>query len=517
MQQVLVEVQEIKQGSSPDKVAVGKDKNFLPYDQSQLYLMPPSLDEWVPDGHLARFVSDLVDDVLDLEQIYDAFEDARGAPALDPKMMVKLLIYGYATGTPSSRKLEERTTSDVAVRFLCANQHPHFTSICRFRRIHLGALAGIFFEALRLCHEAGLVKLGTIALDGTKVRASASRHKAMSYKRMTAEEEKLKDKIGELLAEAEATDEQEDRAYGADHSPCKLSEELRTKEGRLRKLREAKKALEQRSKQEAKTKGKPADSANPKPSDQRNFTDPDSKIMKTSDKSFHQCYNGQAAVDSDSQVIVATDLTNQAADCPHLPEVLEDLERNLELIDQDPPPTATLVADAGYFSEQNVETCEDFGVDPFIATGKVKHTDRVPDVPRGRIPASATVKERMARKLRTKRGRAVYAKRKTIVEPVFGQMQTTQKAKHVLLRGLPKARGEWQFHCGVHNLLKLHRAGGFGVVSATATGRRQGTSAAGHETTGVVTAVAGSTRGAIASSTRLPGYAAVRPSSSTRS
>ena len=457
----------------------GEEKTFRPYDPDQVLLMAPVLSEWVPEGDLAHFVSDLVEEALDLGPIYASYESERGHPPYDPRLMLKLLIYGYATGTCSSRKLEAATYRDVAVRMLCADQHPDYRSIARFRERHSEALADLFGETLRLCSEAGLLQLGSLALDGTKLRANASRHKAMSYERMERAEAELAAKVSTLLAEAADTDRAEDELYGRDRRGDELPDELARRESRLKRIREAKATLEAeaREREEARRAEMAAegrvprrpprgrDPFAPKPAEQRNFTDPDSKIMKTSSGAFEQCYNGQAVVDSHAQVIVASELSNLAPDTSQLKGALDQLRQNLTAIEAELPQGATLSADAGYLSEDNIKTTSDRGLDPHIATGRHKHSDP-PISPRGRIPKDATPKQRMARKLKTKRGRTVYAKRKTIVEPVFGQMQTVQGARQLLLRGEAKARAQWRFHCAVHNLLKLHRAGGLALVAA---------------------------------------------------
>lgn len=469
-----------------DRVPVGVEKAFRAYDPDQVLLMAPSLQDWVPEGHLARFVSDLVDEALDLSAIYASYEEERGFPPYDPRLMVKLLIYGYATGTPSSRKLEERTYCDVAVRFLCADQHPDYRPIARFRKRHLDALAELFVQALRLCRQAGLVGLGTLALDGTKLRANASRHKAMSYERMVKAERQLEAEIAAiranaqaLLADAEHVDAEEDERYGADRRGDELPSELQRREQRLAKIREAKLALEAEAAErerarrvelaeQGKTPRQPPngrDPFKPKPKAQRNFTDPESKVMKTSDGSFHQCFNGQAIVDSEAQVIVAAELSDQAPDTEQLEPALDQLDENLDATGAQLPVNAALTADAGYFSEENVKTTTAHGLDPHIATGRFKHTEPQPPAPRGPIGKDATPKQRMARKLKTKKGRATYARRKAIVEPVFGQMKTVQDAHHLLLRGKPAARAQWRFQCAIHNLLKLHRNGGLALLS----------------------------------------------------
>jgi transposase len=486
VQEQLVEV-ELVEAVGGDRVSVGAEKTFRPYDPDQVLLMAPVLGEWVPEGDLAHFVSDLVESgALDLSAIYASYEDERGYPPYDPRLMVKLLVYGYANGVMSSRKLERATYRDVAVRMLCADQHPDYRSIARFRKRHLDALGELFVQALRLCERARLVGLGSLALDGTKLRANASRHKAMSYERMVTKERQLDAEIAEiqanvdaLLSDAERVDAEEDERFGRDRRGDELPEELRRREQRLAKIKEAKGALEAEARAaetarraELERQGKkpraPRDRRDPfapKPSAQRNFTDPESKIMKTSDGSYHQCYSGQAVVDSIAQVIVVAELSDQAPDARQLEPALEQLDENLRAIDAELAQGAVLTADAGYFSEENVATCERHGVDPFIATGRFKHSEPPPPAPRGPIPKDATPKQRMARKTRTKTGRKVYSRRKAIVEPVFGQIGTVQDGRRVLIRGKPAARAQWRLQCAIHNLLKLHRAGGLALLN----------------------------------------------------
>jgi len=465
----------------------GEEKTFRRYDPDQVLLMAPVLSEWMPEGDLAHFVSDLVESALDLSPIYAAYEEERGFPPYDPRLMLKLLIYGYANGVVSSRKLEAATYRDVAVRMLCADQHPDYRSIARFRARHLEALAELFVQALRLCRKARLVGLGTLALDGTKLRANASRHKAMSYERMVKAEAELeteiaelRERVGALLADAERTDAEEDERFGPDRRGDELPDELGRREGRLRAIREAKAALEaeaaereaaRRAALEAQGKRprRPPggrDPFKPKPTAQRNFTDPESKVMKSSDGAFHQCFNGQVVVDSQAQVIVCAELSNEAPDQRQLAPALDQLDDNLDAIEAELPEGTALLGDAAYFSEDNVRITAEHGLDAHIATGRFKHSEPPAPAPRGPLPKNATPKQRMARKLRTKQGRAVYARRKVIVEPVFGQMQTVQAARQLLLRGKPAARAQWRFHCAVHNLLKLHRAGGLALVGA---------------------------------------------------
>jgi transposase len=468
---------------------VGEEKTFRAYEPDQVLLMAPVLSEWVPEGDLAHFVSDLVESgTLDLSAIYASYEEERGFPPYDPRLMVKLLVYGYANGVMSSRKLEHATFRDVAVRMLCADQHPDYRSIARFRKRHLEALGELFVQALRLCKRAKLVGFGSLALDGTKVRANASRHKAMSYERMVSKEQQLEAEIAELranvealLGEAERVDAEEDERFGADRRGDELPEELRRRETRLAKIKEAKQALEAEAREaeaarraemaaEGKKPRAPRDGRDPfapKPKAQRNFTDPESKIMKTSDGSFHQCYNGQAIVDSVAQVILVAELSDQAPDAQQLEPALDQLDENLKEIAAELPEGAVLSADGGYFSEENVTTCEQRGLDPYIATGRFKHDEPQAPPPRGPIPKDATPKQRMARKTRTKKGREIYARRKAIVEPVFGQIGTVQDGCRVLIRGKPAARAQWRLECAIHNLLKLHRAGGLAILNTS--------------------------------------------------
>jgi transposase len=472
----------------PSQVVGGPvSKTFRRFDPGQQFLLPPSLDEWLPADHLARFVAELVDEHLDLSWVHAAFTEGRGAPPYDPRLMVRLLIYGYCTGVRSSRKLEAACTDVVAFRWLAAGQGPDYRSIARFRRRHLSALGQLFVQALALCQAAGMVTLGRVALDGTKLRANASRRKAMSYVRMGEKEKILAQEVSDLLAEAEAIDKAEDAQFGKNRRGDELPDELRRRESRLAKIREAKAALEQqaaaaaaeRSRERSRERGEDPDTADanaeaaaekavPKPKAQRNFTDPDSKIMKTSDGSFHQCYNGQAVVDAEHQVIVAADLNDCASDVGNLIPMTEQATTNTGTT------PGQVLADAGYCSADNLDAAAQFtdqhASEFFIATGRRSHDDPEPVAPRGPIPKTATPKQRMARKLTTKQGRAAYSRRKVIVEPVFGQMGTLQNAKQLLLRGIDAARGEWLLLSACHNLRKLHGHIGNEELAALPTG-----------------------------------------------
>ncbi len=450
----------------------GVGKTFRPFTPDQMFLLPPSLDEWLPADHMSRFIADLVDEHLDLADVYGAYDEGRGAPPFDPRLMVRVLLYGYVTGVRSSRKLEVACTEVVAFRWLAGGVAPDFRSIARFRRRHLSALGHLFHQALVLCQAAGMVRLGRVALDGTKVRANASRRKAMSYARMSEKEKILAQEVSALLADADRIDRAEDAQYGRDRRGDELPQELRRRETRLGKIREAKAALEEqaaaRAAAEAAKKARDAGddedtvavkadaaaaAAVPTPKAQRNFTDPESRIMKTSDGSFHQCFNAQAAVDDAHQVIVAADVNDCAADVGNLIPMTTQVAANTGTA------PAQMVADAGYCSEDNLlraaELTDTSGTQFFIATGRTTHDDPIPVAPRGRIPDSYTPKQRMARKLKTKKGQRVYARRKVIVEPVFGQMGTLQNGQQIMLRGLDNARDEWLLLAACHNLRKL--------------------------------------------------------------
>lgn len=445
------------------------EKTFKSCDRKQMLLLPPSLLDWLPEGHLAHFILDVVEQ-LDLSDIYKCYQgNTRGQPPYDPKMMTALLFYAYCTGIPSSRQIEKRTYEDVAFRLITANRQPDHDSICDFRKRHLKALAGLFVKILRLCQEAGLVKLGHVALDGTKIKANASKHKAMSYERMKKKKEELEKEIDGLLKNAEAVDKEEDKKYGKGKKGWDLPDELKRRETRLEKIKTAMSALEEEAKQQAAEKQKEARKNTPKdpagqppapavPSDkaQRNFTDPDSRIMKVSStNSFEQCYNGQAIVDDSSQVIVAAGLSQNANDLEEVEPMLDIVEENLGRI----PLGMAITADAGYFSETNLMLFEDALLDPFMATQKMKHGEVLPTV-RGRIPNDMSPKDRMKRKLLTKKGQEVYSKRKSTVEPVFGQIKQARGLRQFLLRGYENVSAEWQIWCLTHNLLKLYRYGG---------------------------------------------------------
>ncbi|WDO11121.1 IS1182 family transposase [Streptomyces murinus] len=420
----------------PQARAAAVDKRFKAFDPHQVLLLPPSLDDWLPEDRLARFVADLVDQSLDLSPILAGYTEKRGYPPYHPRLMVRLLIYGYTTGVRSSRAIQRKCVDDVAFRFLAADQAPDFRSIARFRR-HLDALADLFLRSLHLAQKPGMVKMGRVALDGTKLEANASKHKAMSYGRLVDKEERIEaaDK-----ARRHAEDKERRRQARAGSS----DEQAVTDVGE-----------------------KAATTARPKPKAQANFTDPDSRIMKNSDGAYIQAYNAQAVVDEHHQVITAADVTTNACDALNYTPMLDQSHQNTGIHPEQ------ALADAGYCSETNLEaargrrvTC---GTDTFMATGRLGHDEQVPPAPRGCIPKDATLKECMARKLRTKPGRKAYSRRKAIVEPVFWQIMTCQNGRRLLLRGEDGARGEWRLLAACHNFRKIFRhVGTAGLAAAIA-------------------------------------------------
>lgn len=506
------------------------DARFREYDPSQPLLLPPDLRDWVPASHLASFLFDLVAD-LDLSKIYTATgsQAKGGRPAYHPLLMVRLLLYGYCTGTYSSRKLERKTYDDIAVRFLTADQHPDHDTIAAFRQKHLNELAGLFLQVLLLCKEAGLVKLGHVAIDGTKVKANASKHKAMSYERMTKEEKRLEHELAELkataaklLVTAQGVDADEDKKYGKGNRGDELPAELARRESRLRVIREAKARVEARARAEAQRTKKadhsdgeddsgpeppaapggsaPSEEVVPDPKAQSNFTDPESRIMLDgATKGYAQAYNGQLAVDGDHQIIVAAELTQAASDINQLVPVLEAVKTNCGDLPRQ------LTADAGYCSEENLSHPEVRSVDVHVSTTREKRSGlanavaivslaaiTIGELMFGRLRARRfsvsakklyklsfattlvaasvagapvliplrfpTEREKMRHKLQTPEAKAVYARRKAIVEPVNGQIKEARGFRRFSMRGYAKCRAEWSLVAAAHNLLKLFKA-----------------------------------------------------------
>ena len=435
-------------------------KTYKPYQPEQDLLLPPSLRDWLPEKHLAYFVSDVVDE-LDLSGIYAVYEgDERGQPPYDPRMMTKLLVYGYCVGVYSARKIQQRLTEDVAFRVLAAGNEPDFRTIADFRKIHLETLKGLFEQVLKMALEAGAVKLGRVALDGSKIKANASKHKAMSYERMVEQEKRIRKQVKEMLERAEATDAEEDRRYGKDRAGDELPEELQRRETRRKRIREAKRALEERACERAKKQGQPeeeAAKAKPEAKDQYNFTDPESRIMKDgATKEFVQAYNAQVVVEPEMQLIVGQAVVQAANDKEQVVPMVEAVE------EQSGQRPEAMLADSGYCSEKNLEHLEsakepERRIEAFIATERQKHGEqRVAG--RGPLPKGATRVERMKRKLETKAGAAIYAARKGIVEPVFGQIKQGRGFRRFSLRGFEKVKAEWALVCAAHNRLKMYRA-----------------------------------------------------------
>jgi transposase len=441
-------------------------KRFRDFVWEQEYLLPPSLEDWLPQGHLARFTAEVCGE-LDLSKIFTAYEgDGRGLSAYHPQMMVRLLMYGYAMGRRSSRQIERATYDDVAFRYLSVNQQPDHDTIAAFRKRHLPALEGLFTQVLGLCRGAGLVKIGVVAIDGTKMMANANPERTVRYNELEEAERKL---VRRWLEEAEQVDAEEDERYGKGQSPSDLPADMATAEQRLKKIREAKAQLEQEARKRAeaaaqertsnggkhkneaakkryKRAHQPLAKANP----QYNWTDPDSKIMRdAATGGWVQAYNAQAAVD-ESQIIIAAEISNAPADRAQLVPMVHAVQTALGHM------PGTLLADAGYFSTEALE-------DPVLRDVQMLMS---PDGggPRSRrspAPANAAKHpqaQRMRQRLGSEPGRALYAKRKTLVEPVFGQIKEARHIRRFLLRGLNAVRAEWRLICATHNLLKLFRA-----------------------------------------------------------
>ena len=433
-------------------------KGYRAYLPEQDLLLPPSLRDWLPEGHLAYYVSDVVDQ-LDLSAIQAVYEkEMRGQPPYDPRMMTKVLVYGYCVGVFSSRRIQKRLQEDIGFKVLAAGNEPDFRTISDFRKIHLEALQGLFEQVLEMALESGAVKLGRVSLDGTKVKANASKHKAMSYGRMKEKQRQLKEEVKQLLAQAEAADEEEDQRYGNQRGD-ELPAELQRRETRLAKIKQAKKAVEQRAREKAVAEGKSAEEAKkakPADKDQYNFTDPESRIMKGAD-GFVQGYNAQAAVEPEMGLIVGQLVTQAANDKEQLQPMVEAIEQQCGQRPQ------AILADSGYCSEENLKYLEsteqpERKIEGFIGTDRQAHGESRPPCKRGPLPKGATRVDRMRRKLQTKVGKAVYAARKCVVEPVFGQIKQARGFRQFVLRGIRKVKGEWALVCLTHNILRLYAA-----------------------------------------------------------
>jgi transposase len=451
-------------------------KTFRSYDMNQRLLLPPDLREWLRADHLALYVSDVVEQ-LDLSRLMSAYEeDLRGRPPYHPEMMVKLLVYGYCVGKMSSRKIEQATYDDVAFRVLACNQHPDHASIAEFRKRHLGELGQLFLQVLQLCQRAGLVQLGHVAIDGTKIKANAAMRHSFSYQRLSKTEQELAAEVERLLSEAQRIDGEEDSLYGPDKRGDELPEELRQRETRLARIRELKAQLEreaqaaaaqesaQKKEQKARKESgeevvesyrKPTWTKSergavvPRPKTQRNLTDPDSRVMlDTTTRSYQQAYNGQIAVDAKAQIIVATSVVQTPNDSSQLLPALLAVKQNLGGL----PEQAS--ADAGYFSPGDLIDERLKEVDLYVPPN---NQPGLPGGRRSRGAINSRIREMMWHKLRNPAGYEIYKRRNIIVEPVFAEIKHLRQVRQFLLRGLTQVNAEWSLVCMTHNLLKMFR------------------------------------------------------------
>lgn len=436
--------------------------SFRPYQPDQAYLLPVAPRDWLPEGHLALFLLDVLEQV-DLGPILQQYKRSRGPRAYHPRLLLAVLLYGYCSGVFSSRKLAARCESDLGFRVVAGGAQPDFRTLSEFRRRHLSEMQHLFREVLRVCREAGLLKLGHLSLDGSKYQANASKHKAMSYERAVEAEGQLDAEIKRLLEQAEAVDREEDTVYGPEQRGDELPEELQRRESRLAKIRAAKARLEERARERAKSQaeaqGLPAEKvaervakAQPGAKEQSNFTDPESRIMK-SKAGWIQGYNAQLMV-NEQGVIVAEAVSNQSNDSPQLGAMLTATEASLEAagVTMALCRPAVFSADAGYCSEANLALLQERGIDAYVATGRERHGRGGID-PQGR--PRAPLRTAMRAKLQTEAGRAVYARRKCITEPVHGLIKRVQGFRQFLLRGVDKVRPEFTLVATAYNVLKL--------------------------------------------------------------
>lgn len=424
-------------------------KTYKPYDPNQSFLLPPNPRDWLPDDHVVFFIDELVNR-LDLSKITSKYEaELRGQPPHHPTMMVKVLFYAYTQKVHSTRRMETRLHEDVAFRVLSAGNTPDHSTLARFRKNNLNELAGLFVQVVGLCRDAGLVKLGHVSLDGTKVKANASKRKAMTYKRMREDEERLKRENEQALREGVALDEQEDEQYG-DKRGDELPPDLANRAKRLERIQEAMRKLEEREREKT---GR--EDAKPRGKEQYNFTDPESRIMPIpgAKTAYDQQYNAQLVVDAKARVIVAQHVSNTVPDSPHLPLMVDETE---DVTGERP---VELSADAGYYSETNLACLAERGIDAYVPPDRGKHGRAVSPAPRGRIPKDLSVKDRMRRKLRTKKGRNVYKQRKAIAEPPIGLIKRVLGFRQFSMRGLANAQGEWGFVAAVYDAMVLFWSG----------------------------------------------------------
>jgi len=445
------------------------DRKFKEYNTHQALLLPPSLQDWLPDDHLAYFIEEVVNN-LDLSEIYNDYASTTGAgaPAFSPQLLLNVLLYSYATGTFSSRKIAKRCIEDVGCRYLAAQQTPNFRTFIKFRSRHLDKFQNIFIQVLHFAKEAGLIKLGHVSVDGSKFKANASKHQSMSYSYMLKAEKKLSKEIEELLKHAQEIDELEDKKYG-DYDGYSLPEHLAHKEGRLKTIKAAKARIEQRAKERAeaeeqrrkdeavtrKKAGKKvkryrkSPDSKPKPKEQENFTDTDSRIMRDgATKSFVQAFNCECAVDSLEKLIVANEVVNSGSDSQFLIPVLDQVKSIFGKFPKQ------VTADGGYKSDANFKKLNERNIEGFVACGKEVY-DPSKRAPKGRIPSSATLIDRMKRKLLTKAGRKIYKKRKVTAEPPFAWIKKVLGFTQFSLRGLKKVKGEFDIVCLALNLRRM--------------------------------------------------------------
>jgi len=438
-------------------------KTFRAYDMNQQLLLPPDLRQWLRDDHLALYVSDVVE-ALDLSAIIDKYEesDSRGRPPYHPALMVKLLIYGYSTGRMSSRKLEQATYDDIAFRVLTCDQHPDHDSIADFRKRHLPELGQLFVQVLQMCQRAGLVKLGHVSVDSTKIKANARKADSLRYDKLEAAAQVLEAEVVRLLSEAQRLDDEEDTIYGAGRRGDELPAELRRRETRLAKIRELKAQMEKEAQAAAAQEDKQKERDEPKnyrrrrwtrnesgavvPKDnvQRNLVDPDSRLMMdTTTGNYEQAYNPQIAVDAEAQIIVAARMVQSPNDQEQLIPTVLQVKENLGSL------PAVVSADGGYFSSAVITSAVLQDIDLYVP----------PNEPAPKtIPLDNSVRARMWQKLMSQQGRQLFNRRKTIVEPVFAQIKHVRSFRKFMLRGLAQVEGEWLLMCLTHNVLKLFRA-----------------------------------------------------------
>jgi len=445
-------------------------KQYINSNRKQAYLLPPSIDEWLPKEHLARFIIE-VSEQLDLCDIHKHYTGNGGSMPYDPKVLLSLLFYGYTTGAFSSRKIERATYDSVAFRYIAANTHPDHDTIATFRKRFLPQLESLFVQILMIAQSTGFLKVGKVSLDGTKVKANASKHKALSYAHADKLQKQLEAEVKTLMQKAKEADSNDE------NDGLSIPDEIARREDRIEVIKEAKEKIEQRAtqryekekreyqekidKRKAKEKAsgkkprgkipKPP-TKGPKPKDQVNLTDEESRIMKTSGGGFDQAYNAQASVEHDSRLIVHQHITQNTNDKQEITPTLKWFARYPKLI----PPL--LLADAGYFSEENVKQCEENSITPYISFGKEKHNQPLEErfKEADPLPDNPTSVEKMKHRLQTQEGKQIYAQRKSTVEPVFGIIKHVMGFRQFMLRGFEKAKGEWNLMCIAYNLKRLH-------------------------------------------------------------